>query len=401
MWGDSAPCVGRPVIYAIAPVTGANSYVWNYPAGWTLVSGSTTDTLNLTSGNGGGTVTVQAVNGCGQGIPSVLNVNAIAAPNVTAISGYTLTCPSQAVQYIAQTSGATSYTWTYPGGWSVISGTSSDTLHLTAGNAGGNITVQATNTCGQSSPTSLSVQVGTGPSAGAITGTDSVCINASGNISFSLPNATGADSIYWALPNGWSIVSGQNTNSITINNNQTGGAINASVYNVCGSNNAAPFNLDVVDTPTASINQSHDTLSTAAIGTYQWYLNGSAITGATAQNYVTTVNGSYTVAVTNSASCTGVSGAYNYVYLSISNIAGDNTVAIFPNPSANGIFQLSLSNLPTGAHLKVFDALGRVVFEKDVNEMITTINLSHLSKGIYLASIELNGTLVKRSLVVE
>jgi hypothetical protein len=55
--------------------------------------------------------------------------------------------------------GATSYTWTLPGGWT---GTSDTTfLTATAGSTGGAVTVAATNACGSSPSTSLAVEVTT------------------------------------------------------------------------------------------------------------------------------------------------------------------------------------------------------------------------------------------------
>ncbi len=46
---------------------------------------------------------------------------------------------------------------------------------------------------------------------------------------------------------------------------------------------------------------------------YQWYLNGTALSGDTMQNYAATVSGSYTVAVTNTGGCSGVSPAVDAV----------------------------------------------------------------------------------------
>ena len=400
--GDSVPCAGQPVQYVIDAVTGANTYVWNYPLGWALVSGSTTDTLNLTAGAGTGNITVQAVNGCGQGIPSVIGVNGLTAPVANTIIGDTVACVGQSVQYIAGiTGGVNTYNWTYPSGWSVVSGSNSDTLSLTAGSAAGVITIQATNTCGQGSPTSINVSSKTAPALGNITGADTVCINTSGNLLFNLTNVSGADSIYWAIPNSWSLISGQGTAGVTVNDNQLGGTINASAYNTCGTANATPFNVNVIDTPQPVITQNHDTLTTIVGSSYQWYLNGGAISGATAQNYVTIQNGNYSVAVTNASGCTGSSATFNYVYLSVNNIADDNEVTFYPNPSANGSFRLSINNNLLGSTLKVFDALGRLVFQRELTSVSAFIEIGNLSKGVYMANINSNGITIKKKLVIE
>lgn len=62
--GLSPACPNSSQTYTIAPVTGATSYVWTLPAGWNGTSTSTSIVTSTT--NTGGTITVAAVNGCGQ-----------------------------------------------------------------------------------------------------------------------------------------------------------------------------------------------------------------------------------------------------------------------------------------------------------------------------------------------
>jgi hypothetical protein len=69
--------------------------------------------------------------------------------SVTAGSGQTYS--------IAAVSGATSYTWTLPSGWSGSS--TSTSITATAGTAGGNISVTANNSCGASTARTLAVTV--------------------------------------------------------------------------------------------------------------------------------------------------------------------------------------------------------------------------------------------------
>ncbi len=63
----------------------------------------------------------------------------------------------------------------------------------------------------------------------------------------------------------------------------------------------------VVPTITPSMN----TLSSSSTTGNQWYLNGTAINGATNQTYTATSGGSYTVVVTNSFGCSNTSAATN------------------------------------------------------------------------------------------
>ena len=391
--GDTLLCAGQPVQYVIDSVNGASSYVWNYPVGWTLNSTNHSDTLNLTSGSGSGTVTVQAVNGCGQGLPSILNVHSNAVPIIGSMVGDTVVCVGQSVHYVVTPVGVvTTYTWNYPNGWTLISGGNSDSINLTTSANPGSITVQVENGCGQSTPSSLNVTTKTAPTIGSITGLDSVCINSTGSLAFTLQNVVGADSILWVLPNGWDIISGQGTTHLTTSHNQSGGAINVTAYNLCGSTGAVPVNVNVTDTPQPVVTQINDTLTTGAANGYQWYLNGGPINGATSQNYITTQNGNYSVAVTNTGGCTGTSSVYNYVYLSLNNLPGKEGVNFFPNPSANGLFQVCVTPEMLGSKLEVFDVLARKVMEHEINDLRSTIDMSGFNKGIYLANLTLNGT---------
>ena len=69
--------------YSITPVPNATSYAWVYPAGYTIASGGTTNSLFLdaTLGATNGAIKVVAKNGCGNGdTSSVLNVNIAGLP---------------------------------------------------------------------------------------------------------------------------------------------------------------------------------------------------------------------------------------------------------------------------------------------------------------------------------
>lgn len=62
-----------------------------------------------------------------------------------------------------------------------------------------------------------------------------------------------------------------------------------------------------------TITQTGTILQTASATTYQWYLNGNPIGGATSQTYnATTVAGDYTVEITNASGCSALSAVYSY-----------------------------------------------------------------------------------------
>jgi endo-1,4-beta-D-glucanase Y len=157
--GNTSVMAGSSQTYSISAVSGATSYTWTLPSGW---SGSSTSTsITTTAGTAGGTISVVANNTCGAGPARTLAVTVTTCTipaQPEAINGNTsVTAGSSQTYSISAVSGATSYTWTLPSGWSGSS--TSTSIAATAGNAGGNISVVANNACGSSAPRTLAVTV--------------------------------------------------------------------------------------------------------------------------------------------------------------------------------------------------------------------------------------------------
>ena len=229
---ETAICPGVSQTYSIIPVTGASSYQWSLPSGW---SGSSTSTsITATAGTTSGTISVKAINDCGDGEAQTIDITVKAGtPAVPAsISGETSVCPGISQTYtIAPVNNASEYIWTLPSGWTGTSTTNS--IDVNTGTSGsGNISVQAKNDCGTSSTKTLAVSVNPGTPAqpGIISGTAEVCPGVSQT--YSITAVTGASSYVWTLPNGWTGTS--TTNSITVTSGTSGGNITVKATNDCG-----------------------------------------------------------------------------------------------------------------------------------------------------------------------
>lgn len=70
--------------------------------------------------------------------------------------------------------------------------------------------------------------------------------------------------------------------------------------------------------------------------------------------------------------------------LSSDSISKETTFSVYPNPSNNGIFKLSVVN-EKKVSLQVFDLSGRLIIEKNDLKNNDIINLSQYSKGVYIA----------------
>jgi len=229
--GSSSVCQGSAQVYSVIPVSGATSYTWTLPSGW---SGSSTTTgIMVTVGTLSGNILVRANDSCGSSTNRSLSVTVLtSAPSQPGIiSGSASVCSGTSHTYsISAVSGATSYTWTLPGGWTGSSNTTS--INATAGNNGGNITVTANNACGSSSAQSLTVTVNTVPSQpGSITGNTTVCQASSQT--YSISSVAGATSYTWTLPGGWTGTS--TTTSIVCSDCNISSCISCCGIYTCGS----------------------------------------------------------------------------------------------------------------------------------------------------------------------
>jgi hypothetical protein len=296
--GPASVCQGSNQVYSITPISGAVSYTWTLPSGWSGTS--TTASITATPGAGGGTISVVGNNACGSSSPGTLNVTVNSAPaQPGSITGGTSVCQgSQQVYSIASVTGATSYTWTLPSGWSGSSTTES--IPVTVGSGGGTISVIAKNSCGSSSPRNLSVIVSTAPNQpGSISGSSSAC-QGSDQV-YSISSVPGATSYVWTLPSGWS---GSSTSeSIIATLGSAGGTISVAANNTCGLSAARNLSVTVLTVPARPASISGGT--SVCEGSIEVY-SISPITGATSYTWTLPSGWSGT---SNSESITATAGA--------------------------------------------------------------------------------------------
>jgi hypothetical protein len=142
------------------------------------------------------------------------------------------------------------------------------------------------------------------PTAGPITGSSTICANASGN--YSIPVVVGATTYAWTVPSGTVINSGQGTNSINITAGSTSGTISVTATVPCGTTAPATLTLTINPAPVvslgANITQCGGTAMLDAGNPGATYLWSNA---ATTQTITVSTSGTYSVVVTNASGCTG------------------------------------------------------------------------------------------------
>jgi gliding motility-associated-like protein len=265
--GTATQCPGlTSQVYSISPVTGATTYTWTVPTGWSITGGTGTTSITVTTGTAGqnGNISVTADNSCGTSTPRTLGVTV--SPGTPTqpgtITGTATQCPglTSQVYSISAVTNATTYTWTIPTGWSVTAGTGTTSITVTTGTAGqnGNISVTAGNSCGTSAARTLGVTVSAGTPAqpGAITGITEQCPGLTGQ-AYSISAVTGATTYAWTVPTGWSITTGAGTTSISVTTGSTGqnGSISVTAGNSCGTSaaNTLAVNVNTLSTAPAGV----------------------------------------------------------------------------------------------------------------------------------------------------
>ncbi len=157
--GPSPLCIGSNAFY----------FSSGDPGGTWSSSNTLVATVNPVSGfvtvtgTGSADITYTVNTGCNSPVSSTktLTVNQPPPATPSAITGSTAICASTPglIYSVAPVVNATTYTWTVPAGWSIISGQGTNTVTVTAGNNSGNVSVYASNFCGNSGVRNLSVTV--------------------------------------------------------------------------------------------------------------------------------------------------------------------------------------------------------------------------------------------------
>jgi hypothetical protein len=307
--GQTSVCQNGLHQYSVSSVSGATSYTWTLPSGWSG-SGSTTNSINVSAGSASGTVSVIANNSCGSSAPRTLSVSVSQLPaQPGGISGSITVCPGQSQTYsISSVAGADSYNWTLPSGWSGSS--TSTSINATPGSSGGTISVSAYNSvCGSSTARTLNVTIGSAPSQpGNISGNTFICQGVSQT--YSISSVSGATSYSWSYtgsgtPNG-------NGTSVTFNPTSSG-TLSVTAVNGCGNSAQRTLVITIDPTPAqpgsisgnttvcAGSSQSYSINSVSGATSYTWsYSGGSSPSGSgTSVNFNPTGSGTLTVTADN------------------------------------------------------------------------------------------------------
>lgn len=258
------------------------------------------------------------------------------------VNGADQICPGQTTSYtVAPVPNATSYAWTVPAGATINSGQGTASIQVTwNGSGGGNVCVASVNSCGASAPACLPVQFNALPAQADITGDSSLCSGMTGT--YAIAQLAGATSYTWTVPAGDTIISGQNTTSLSVGwTGAPGGTVCVTAANVCGAGPQDCFPVTVHEQPAADAGQGGSVCDSAFF--LQAIPDVSGSTGAWVK-----VSGPGTAVFANAnAASTAVSvsqfGNYGFVWTeNNSGCSGSDTASVVFNetPSAGPVTPL-------------------------------------------------------------
>lgn len=199
------------------------------------------------------------------------------------------------------------------------------------------------------------------------------------------------------LPNGNELVQAPTTNMVREFNaagalvySHSANSAQVKKYSACYITNQPP----AIPTITANGN----VLSSSAATSYQWYMNGQKITGATSQTYTATQAGKYVVRITDANGCVYQYSTTHVQYpLGVVDVNFNDKLNIYPNPTT-GIVNIKEASLFGKQYsIQVISSLGNVVKTFYNAE---TIDISSLANGNYFIKLTSNeGTAVKQILL--
>jgi PKD repeat protein len=319
------------------------------------------------------------------------------APVAAFMSNMTSACKSKPINFYDQSTNLpSSWNWTFTGGtpatstlqYPIISYANAGTypVKMVVSNAAGAdsisytsyITIHPTPVVSSSNDTTICKG-------------DTIQISASGGIQYTWATSTTLSNLFVANPLAWPNVT--KVHNVTVSDTNGCKATTQVIVYVI-----QPF-------ANPSITASDSLLTASPSGgnlLYQWYYNGSAINGATAQTLIVDSAGNYTVVVSDTSGCFSVSSA-PLVFVGMSEASAAGNWNFYPNPSDGNINVTCNSAFNGNVLIRLYNSEGKLVVteNRSVKQGDVYQLKNDLSAGIYYLDISDNdGNLLKNGKII-
>ncbi len=361
--GSVSITAGGASTYAWAPATGLSS-----TTGATVTASPTTTTTYTITGTSGA--------GCTKTLAVTVTVNPL--PTITKNPASPSVCTGGSVTITA--GGASTYAWAPATGLNtttgatVIANPTSTTTYTITGTSG----------AGCTNTTAVTVTVNPTPTVTCTPSSASICPG--GNVSLT---ASGASTYSWAPATGLSSTTGATV---------TASPTTTTTYTITGTSGAGcsktiAVTITVFPAPNPTITQAGNVLSCSpSFVSYQWYLNGNPISGATNQTYSMIVSGTYMVCVTDANGCTACSANFNGIFTGTNELFAGGSITIFPNPNS-GQFEFTFTTSITDNYtVELINYLGQIIYKDDLRSYSGTyvkhFDLTKEGSGMYMMTVK-------------
>ncbi|MCS6934171.1 MAG: hypothetical protein NZM35_03345 [Chitinophagales bacterium] len=400
---DDTVCSGDTLTFFTDSLTGVQ-YFWNYPSGWSVLGNITGRAITLSPSTNSGFVSVYAQNPCGNSNTVSVPVIVRSVPIITdTLQGDLHPCENlaQATYSIGAAYFAENYLWSFPTGWNILQGNGTTTVSAIPGSSG-IISVASANDCGTGPAVMYSVSVKELPKlTGNIAGPEWICKGENNGVVYTVTPTISTQSYVWIIPSGWSVVSGGQSNSITVNP-LSSGTISVTASNECGaSEDTLYLSVTVADTPIASITLNGATLNASPTGpdyTYQWYYNGSLMNENSSAIQITNP-GVYDVKITDLN--TGCSGSASAGYIMISSLKDIENLFNLTITQTDNFIRVQTAFADERVILNFYDTSGRCLHSQLMRGGIAIIPTGGIGDGVYLIAISTGMQHITRRIVIQ
>jgi len=392
---NSAICIGASAPIGAMAVIG-NTYSWtSKPSGYTSTASSqsvnplVTTTYYLTE-----KVTTTS---CAKSDSVVIIVSPLPVANIT---GAKSACENSAVNYKAPFAAKTSYTWNATGG-TILFGQGTDSIIVNWGAVAGIISLSERNAGGCRDSATDSVTLFALP-VDTVRGPVTACSNVS---TMYTANFVAGNTYNWSVAGG-TIVSGQNTDTVSVIWASAGSdsiSVNETNSNSCSGSSSLAVTVTATPVQPSIVPGIADTLAASPnnAASYQWYYNGTAISGANTYKYAAAASGAYTVEASNGVCASAVSASYSFTGIG----STDNIISsfkLYPNPAQTTINIDAIFARPTTISVELLNTLGQSIMQLDPQRVLAgeynnSFYVGDLAKGMYYLKVTTTtGQLVQR-----
>lgn len=152
--------------------------------------------------------------------------------------------------------------------------------------------------------------------------------------------------------------------------------------------NSCPVFVEVFETATAvPIDVLGNELTVSAVGeAYQWFLDGTEITGATEQTYTATESGDYNAIVTTEMGCFITSEVINFQFTGIQTFSDHTSINVYPTLTVNEVW-IDTKNQSKDLTLRLFNVNGTILDSQVGQNIKFSFDLQNYPAGLYFIEI--------------